>query len=274
MISHVRLASSRALRGVLVSPPPYWSRGGRQMAAAVPGAGPPSAADAAGAKAALRIQVKGLLKQAAAEQMAEESLSICRRVLAMRPFQASRHLGVYVHCARLREVDTSALLAAALARGATCYVPVVADKQSNMRLLHVEDASCLVPVPPFGILEPPGTYADGRPRLDALLSDQPLDLLVVPGLAFDTQGRRLGRGGGYYDKALTALRAHAAARGAPPPLLVALALRAQMVAEVPVAAHDAAVDVVVTPDAVHLCSQAAVRSLGHASDDSSSADRI
>jgi 5-formyltetrahydrofolate cyclo-ligase len=69
-------------------------------------------------------------------------------------------------------------------------------------------------------------------------------LIVVPGLAFDGHGRRLGRGGGYYDRALAA----AEARGA---LRVGLAYEAQIVEAVPVEPHDQPVDVVVTECGVH-----------------------
>lgn len=47
----------------------------------------------------------------------------------------------------------------------------------------------------------------------------------MPGLAFDSAGRRCGRAGGYYDKLLTRILARAASRGWPPPLLGALLMR-------------------------------------------------
>jgi 5-formyltetrahydrofolate cyclo-ligase len=94
-----------------------------------------------------------------------------------------------------------------------------------------------------------------------------LDLLLVPGLAFDREGRRLGRGGGYYDRAIAALRR---LRPDDPPLLVALAFRAQVVGEggeggegaapplpPPLPADDATdarVDVLATPDGLVACS--------------------
>lgn len=81
--------------------------------------------------------------------------------------------------------------------------------------------------------------------------DAPLDLLVLPGLAFDPSGGRLGRGGGYYDKYVTRLLARCAERGWPAPALVALAYRAQMVAAVPMEGHDRPVDAVVTAAGVH-----------------------
>jgi 5-formyltetrahydrofolate cyclo-ligase len=67
-----------------------------------------------------------------------------------------------------------------------------------------------------------------------------LDLVIVPGLAFDAQGGRLGFGGGYYDGAL------AAARGAGRPALIGLAYDFQIVDACPVGPGDLPVDLVVT----------------------------
>lgn len=86
-----------------------------------------------------------------------------------------------------------------------------------------------------GILEPP-------PRHRAIPLSQ-VRMLVVPGLAFDRAGHRLGQGGGHYDRLVARLRASAY-----PGLIVGLAYALQVVPEVPHEAHDERVDVVVTED--------------------------
>ncbi len=65
-----------------------------------------------------------------------------------------------------------------------------------------------------------------------------IDLIAVPGVAFDASGRRLGRGGGYYDATLAQLPAGA--------VRVGLAFEVQIVPSVPDEQHDATLDTVVT----------------------------
>ncbi len=81
-----------------------------------------------------------------------------------------------------------------------------------------------------GLSEPPGS--------DASLASA--DVVVVPGVAYDAAGRRLGRGGGSYDRALASVRVP----------VVAVATDDEVVDEVPVEPHDVRVDVVVTPTRV------------------------
>jgi 5-formyltetrahydrofolate cyclo-ligase len=69
-----------------------------------------------------------------------------------------------------------------------------------------------------------------------------LDVVVVPGLAFTPDGHRLGQGGGHYDRFLTRVR--------PGCLTIGVCFREQLVAELPVEAHDVPLTAVVT-DADH-----------------------
>jgi 5-formyltetrahydrofolate cyclo-ligase len=87
----------------------------------------------------------------------------------------------------------------------------------------------------FGILEPPGSAVSVDPPA--------FDVILVPGLAFDRSGGRLGRGRGYYDKFLTG------ASG----LKVGVCFDEQIVETIPREIHDIAMDALVTPSGVILC---------------------
>lgn len=73
-------------------------------------------------------------------------------------------------------------------------------------------------------------------------SDIDLDVILVPGLAFDKEGHRLGRGKGYYDRALFQLKAEGKK-----PVIVGLAMDEQIVAQVPYEKHDVPMDYLCTP---------------------------
>jgi len=207
------------------------------------------------AKTEARKALKARLKGLSAEAMSGQSQEIGRRVCDAAFFQESTTVAVYLTAPRLREVDTSQLVKTLLEAGNAkrTFVPVVLDSSSNMQFLHLDELNGLVEMPPFGIMEPTSTYGDGSPRQDVLELEQPLDLILMPGLGFDTSGGRLGRGGGYYDKFLEAVTQRSRERGWKPPLLVALAFTEQLMDEVPMGAHDQRVDILVTADNVHNC---------------------
>src|SRR5262245_55218940 len=92
----------------------------------------------------------------------------------------------------------------------------------------------------YKILEP-------RPELRSVpekrVTAAELDLVVVPGVAFDRRGARMGHGFGYYDKLLKNARADAP--------LVALAFECQLFDEIPIEDHDVFMDLVITEKAVY-----------------------
>lgn len=219
-----------------------------------------SSASAIICKSEAREAAKAALRRLSEATMAQESAAITDHLHSTGLVHKARRMAIYVHCAKLREVDTTAVLAEALERGdARVYVPRVQDKDANMHFLHITSiANDLVAVPPFGIREPtPVDAMTGFPREDASQISAPIELVVMPGLAFDASGRRLGRGGGYYDKFIEVCRRRAREHGWPPPLLVALAFRAQMMEQVPVDDLDQPVDLIVTADGVMYCSERA-----------------
>ncbi|KAK3241681.1 hypothetical protein CYMTET_48578 [Cymbomonas tetramitiformis] len=204
------------------------------------------------AKKTLRKTVRDELKQLSEEQMIIESEAICNQVLGGEFYKNARRIGVYLHSAKLREVDTSIIVEDILKRSDKClFAPLVLDNASNMKMLQIEQLDDLVKSS-YGILEPAETDSTGTKRVEALEADEPLDLLLMPGLAFDSHGNRLGRGGGYYDNYLRACLERARERDWKPPMLVALAYSPQIRDSVPMDPHDRPVDFVVCADQVIL----------------------
>jgi 5-formyltetrahydrofolate cyclo-ligase len=131
------------------------------------------------------------------------------------------------------ELDPAAAVEALRAERATVVLPRIGSRQPPRLAFHVVTAAGELCAGPFGLTEPLATCAE-VPVAD-------IDVMLVPGLAFDASGRRLGYGGGYYDGAARELRA-SNGRG----LLVGFAYDFQVVDACPVEAHDVAVDLVVT----------------------------
>ena len=136
------------------------------------------------------------------------------------------------------EIDPSAALSAFAARGGIVVYPRVVAERPRLRFHQVTDEGELA-AGAFGILEPP---ADCRE-----IPLEALDVVLVPGLAFDAEGRRLGYGGGYYDEVGARLRA--AGRG----VLVGVGFDFQLVARCPAGEGDVAIDCVVTDARVVRC---------------------
>lgn len=88
--------------------------------------------------------------------------------------------------------------------------------------------------------------------LDPPQEHPPLELILIPGVAFDPTLSRIGHGKGYYDRFISLASAHALRHDRPRPTLVALALREQVLkpGEVPMSEHDWKVDAIITPEGI------------------------
>jgi 5-formyltetrahydrofolate cyclo-ligase len=126
------------------------------------------------------------------------------------------------------EADPSLLLARLVELGCWVAFPRVAARDQPLEFHHVPDGDVLEPGS-FGIPEPLEHWPRARP-----------DLLLVPLLAFDTRGHRLGYGGGFYDRTLALLKVPA----------IGIAYGGQQVASLPHGLHDMALDMVVTEQGV------------------------
>ncbi|KAK4842342.1 hypothetical protein QYF36_019868 [Acer negundo] len=208
-------------------------------------------------KQSLRSKVRKDLKNMDPVQRIREDNAIQNIVLESPWFKASKSLCAYISCATLREVDTSRIVSEILSNQDNegnaqirkkLYVPRVEDRNSNMRMLKISSVDDLI-TNSMNILEPALVDSNGNECDDVMQASEPVDLFILPGLAFDRSGRRLGRSGGYYDLFLMKYRKLAQEREWKQPLLVALAYTLQFVEEgaIPVTPYDVAVDAVVSP---------------------------
>jgi 5-formyltetrahydrofolate cyclo-ligase len=169
---------------------------------------------------------------AARDAMAPEariaaSAAITARIAALPSFMAARTLLLTLPFRS--EWDTLPLVDLALRAGKTVAAPRV-NRATRMLDLHAlaDSARALTPGA-FGIPEPEA----GADRV----APESVEWVLVPGVAFDRTGRRLGYGGGYYDRLLPLLGRATRAAGA---------FDLQLVDRVPWAPHDVCVDVIVT----------------------------
>ncbi|XP_057951803.1 5-formyltetrahydrofolate cyclo-ligase, mitochondrial [Malania oleifera] len=230
-------------------------------------------------KRTLRSTVRKALKSMDANQRSQEDNAIQRIVLDAPWFKLSQRLCGYISCSALREVDTSMVLSEILQNPAgdvfsnqdghrqmkkKLYVPRIEDKNSNMRMLNISSIDDLV-ANSMNILEPALVDDDGNKREDVMQANDPVDLFLLPGLAFDRSGRRLGRGGGYYDSFLRKYQELAKEKSWKEPLLVALSYSLQIMDEgvIPVTPNDVSVDVIVSPSGAIPISSAALERMEH-----------
>jgi 5-formyltetrahydrofolate cyclo-ligase len=130
------------------------------------------------------------------------------------------------------ELQTDEFVRHVLDQGKILLLPRVNRQEGSLDVYRVRDPVQDLRVGTWGIREP-------RPDRCARVDPHAIDFVLVPGVAFDTRGGRLGYGGGFYDKLL----ADGLSPGA---WLVGGAFEGQMVEKVPVDEHDVPMDVVVT----------------------------
>jgi 5-formyltetrahydrofolate cyclo-ligase len=188
----------------------------------------PPLTDPRDAKRSLRERVLHLRDALPAELRARFGAAIVERLLSREDFRAART--VLLSVAFRSEWETRPLFSAARALGKTAVAPRVDRERRMLGLYAVVDVERDVGSGYLGIGEP----------LPHCRSVDPLaiDWVLVPGVAFDASGHRIGYGGGYYDRLLPTLR-----RDAP---RIAGAFELQFIERVPAAAHDLKVDAIVT----------------------------
>ena len=185
------------------------------------------------AKAALRETVLRRREELTEGERASLGGRVIGRVLGLPAYERSNVVLAYASFGP--ELPTENFLRRVLDDGKVLILPKVG--RGGLRLHEVRDPEDDLAPGTWGIREP---IPDRCPLADP----QEVDFALVPGLAFDKRGRRLGYGGGFYDRLISG----ALSGGTP---LVSGAFEVQMVEEVPVGPTDMPVHAVVTEEGVY-----------------------
>ena len=181
----------------------------------------------------LRKEMRQALARISPADAAEKSHQACAKLTGLEQFAAADVVMLYLPIPG--EVDAVPIALAAWRHDKTVLVPKVDWQQRHMLAVECRSLSDEMVRTRFGLRQP----RDGHPW-----PVEDIDLVVVPALAFDRQGSRLGRGGGFYDRFLSHRKARAATCG--------LAFEEQVVDALPAAAHDRPVDMLVTDHGVRM----------------------
>jgi len=187
----------------------------------------PMESDVQNTKRQLRKIILAALKAMPPDKRAADSAGI-RALLSQQPFWNAA--GAILFFAPLPgEVDVWPLLAEALAAGKIAALPRFDSENNDYLACHVQNPQTEVGPGQFGIREP----KTGCPEIPL----ERLGLILVPGVAFDLRGCRLGRGRGFYDRLLAGFHG----------IKCGVAFDEQMVEEVPTETLDVRMDFVLTP---------------------------
>jgi len=177
----------------------------------------------------LRRDAAARVRAVAPEQRLRWDRAIQRRLLAAEWFHEARTVQCYLSLPE--EVSTELVARAVLGGGKRLTAPVVRAETRELFFARIEDYDRGLRAGYGGIREPAGPPYQ-------MVPPEEIDLFVVPGMAYDAQGHRLGRGLGYYDRCLAGVKGRA--------VICAPAYELQIVDRVPAARHDVPVDVIVT----------------------------
>ncbi|MDY4105305.1 MAG: 5-formyltetrahydrofolate cyclo-ligase [Oscillospiraceae bacterium] len=140
-------------------------------------------------KSSLRRELRAAQRGLSPEETARSDAAILAQIQGSEVYGKAKRLFLYY--SRPGEVDTHALLARAVSDGKTVALPVSAPGGEMTFYRYT------------GTLRP-GLWNIPEPKPSDPMEPSPEDLMIVPGLSFDRMGYRLGQGGGYYDRYLTA----------------------------------------------------------------------
>jgi len=185
-------------------------------------------------KKTTREKFKSLRMRLSKEEVLTKSAHIKKLLFGLPEFARAKTIAFYVAKQASGEVETEDMIKESLAADKRVLVPVVEKAARKILFSELRDYDSELAHGAFNILEP-------KPSCRRPVPIRESDLVIVPALAFDLKGHRLGHGGGYYDRLLREL-----ASTKPSPPFVGLAYEVQVVDKLPKTLWDVPVNILVT----------------------------
>ena len=176
-------------------------------------------------KQELRVKLRAMRRDLSPEEQKTASLAVFRQLQKFTPYRDAACIMAYMACRG--ELSLAPVMDEWLARGRKLLLPRC-EAPGVMTARCVANMAQLVSGT-FGLMEPDAACKIAAP--------EEIELILVPGVAFDRMGHRLGQGGGYYDCFLA--KTHA--------LRVGICHDEALIDRVPVEEHDCMMDAVITP---------------------------
>lgn len=186
----------------------------------------------------LRHHIREQRRRLSPEQQAENARQLAELVLQQAVFSSRQKIAVYL--ANDGEIDPAHIVEHAWSQGKQVYLPVLSAHENSLLFAPYEPEMPMCRNE-FGIDEP-----DIAP--EHWLLARHMDLILLPLVAFDEQGNRMGMGGGFYDRSLADIREHDTH-------LIGLAHEIQKVEQLEVQSWDVPLDAIATEDRLYLANQ-------------------
>lgn len=221
-----------------------------------------SSTSLAAAKAHLRSRIRASIRALSPAVVTEQSEAVAARFASLPFLARSSGVGVFLSMRSKKtglvrgEIDSGPIFSGLFSPGdrrkQSVFIPKVTDfLDGGMEMLRVSAGAREVaayPLNRWNIPEP--TDKQAHTMVNAMAKHQDMDVLIVPGVAFDNKLRRCGQGGGFYDRYITRLQSLRAQRLQPPTILVGIGLTEQFVDVVPTSTLDHSLDYVVLPHTI------------------------
>jgi len=185
-------------------------------------------------KRSLRKDILEQRNNQGSKEMMEKSKRIEERLFEMAQFKEAQTIMFYASFKS--EVKTESMIRKALALGKRVVLPILETQRGELIASRIQDFDQDLQPGAYGILEPKQTQP---------VDPSKINMVILPGIVFDTRGHRLGYGGGCYDKFLNKINSQT--------LLVGLAYELQLANEVPNECHDIPAHKIVTEERVIDC---------------------